>query len=400
MRVSDRATARNYLKHLHKSQSQYAATNERIASGKRFTKLSDDVSAGSRVLRLRMDRYKAEKQLENAQEANAKLKVTEDNMVAMNWILTMVHENKVVRALNDPTGDDGRAVYAAEIRSMMAEFLQYANASYGKMFNIGGSNAIAGPFTTGYDGKLLYNGVSVDSISRDEATGVLYTEEALIDKSLGFSSYKYEDNSAPGTFIYKRIAAPGDFFLADGSPVITPPDLSEYSLVMEKKPVPMDKDIYYDVGLGITMAGDEVNDTTAFKVSYSGLEVLGFGTDFFGMSNNLYNVMFEIQKYIDVSDKGEGFDRESVEKWNTKLRSLMDTYRINLTDLGVKTRFLDSMEERLAITVDNHTSRIQDLMGVDDAEEATHQMMNDYVLKAVLQLGGRVLPLSLMDFVK
>ena len=347
MRVSDRSTARNYLKHLHKSQYQYALTNQRIATGKRFTKLSDDVSAGSRVLRLRMDRYKAEKQLENAKEANSKLRVTEDNMVAINSILTTVYSNKVIRALNDPTSDEGRTIYASEIRSLMAEFLQYANASYGKMFNIGGTNAMSGPFTVGTDGRILYNGVNVDSIQRDAASGEYY-----------------------------------------------------YEVGADRIEVPMNKDIYYDVGLGITMAKDEINDATAFKVSYSGLEVLGFGVDDDGLSNNLYNVMYELQRYIDTTDAGEGFDRASVEKWHTKMRTLMDVYRVNLTDIGVKTKFLEATVERLEASIDNQTVKIDDLMGVKDAEEATHQMMNDYVLKAVLQLGSRVLPLSLMDFVK
>ncbi|MCL1848379.1 MAG: hypothetical protein FWF83_01715 [Clostridiales bacterium] len=334
-------TARNYMKYLHKSQSKYAETNQKIASGNRFTKLSDDVSAGSRVLRLRMDRYKAEKQLENAQEANGKLKVTEDNMMAMNKIMTTVHEYTAQRALNDPSGDSGREIYAAEIRSMMAEFVQYANANYGNMFNYGGTNAYTGPFTISEEGKLLYNSIDVDAIKKDPATGVL---------------------------------------------------------MFGGKPVPLDKDIYFDIGLGILVSGPTedplVIGEKAFRVSYSGPEMLGFGLDEDGLSNNLYNVMNELQKNLDT------FDREEAEKWNMKLRALLDKFRVNLTDIGVKTNFLDASEVRLKNTIDNHTERIQTLMGIDDAEEATDQMMNDYVLKAVLQMGSRVLPLSLMDFVR
>ena len=342
MRVADRATARNYLKYLYKSQAKYADTNARIASGNRFTKLSDDVSAGSRVLRTRMDRYKAEKQLENVKEAGYELRITEDNLMSMNWVLTTVHENKVVRALNDPTSDEGRAVYANEIRSLMAEFLQYANASYGNMFSIGGTNAYKEPLTVDPDtGKLLYNGVDMDSIVEDPVTGLMM----------------YHDGSG-------------------------------------MQVVPMDQDIYFDIGLGIKMTGPEVNPATAFRLSYSATEVLGYGVDDDGISNNIYNVMYEIQKNLDT------FDREEVERWNTKLRALLDTFRGNLTDIGVKTNFLEAMENSLKSTVDSHTEKIHSLMGVEDAEEATNQMMNDYVLKAVLQMGSRVLPLSLMDFIK
>lgn len=336
MRVSDRAVARNYLKHLYKSQSRYSETLERLETGKRFTKLSDDVSAGTRVLRTRMDRYKAEKQLENAQEANGRLKVTEDNFMAMETVLITIHENRVVKALNDPTAS-GREVIAAEIRSMMAEFLQYANATYGKMFNFGGTNAYTGPFTANPDtGKLMYNGVYVDSITKDPVTG---------------------------------------------------------KLMSGSDEVPMDDDIFFDIGLGILMSGPEVNNATAFKVSYSGPEVLGFGIDDDGVSNNIYNVLYKIQENL------ADFDRAEAEKYNTKLHTLLDRFRINLTDIGVNTKFLDATEARLKDSIDNYTQKIDDLMGTNDEEEASRHMMNDYVLKAVLQLGSRVLPLSLMDFV-
>ena len=47
MRVADKTTQRNYLKYLNNARTDYAETNMKIASGNRFTKLSDDVSAGT-----------------------------------------------------------------------------------------------------------------------------------------------------------------------------------------------------------------------------------------------------------------------------------------------------------------------------------------------------------------
>ncbi|MCL2121453.1 MAG: hypothetical protein FWH28_04305 [Clostridiales bacterium] len=400
MRVADRAVARNYLKYLYKAQSKYAETNQRLASGNRFTKLSDDVSAGSRVLRKRMDRYKAEKQLENAQEANSELKVAEDNLMSMNWVMTMVHEDRVVRALNDPTSDEGRQIIAAEIRSMMAEFLQYANASYGNMFSYGGTNAYTGPFTVDQEsGKLLYNGVKMDAIYLDPLTAkYMYPTDNIPLQDAATGEYVVR-NDATG----ERLQIQADFVEQDPltgaysfkPPVLpTDPDYTTGFSFIFAAEVPMDEDIYFDVGLGIRMQGPEVNPATAFRLSYSGPDVLGYGVDPNGVSNNIYNVMYEIQRNLDT------FNREAVEKWNTKLRTLLDCFRANITDIGAKTSFLDAMETRLKDSIDNHTEKIHDLMGVKDEEEATNQMMNDYVLKAVLQMGSRVLPLSLMDFIR
>ena len=399
MRVSDRMTARNYMKYLHKSQAKYAETNQKIASGNRFTKLSDDVSAGSRVLRARMERYKAEKQRENTQEANAKLRITEDNFMSMSWVLTRVHEDKVVRALNDPAGVPGREVLAQDIRSMMAEFVQYANASYGNMFSMGGSNAFTGPFTVVND-KLHFNGVDMDTIFEEPLTKKLLTPAATpyIDPV----SRKYVAYDPDGN----RVLISPEYVSKDpvtGVHEIKPPsvtgdpDYTGYSLLHAKE-VPMDKEMYYDVGLGILVTGPLENPSvigeTAFRISYSGPEVLGFGIDDNGISNNIYNVLQNVQKNI------MDFDLPELEKWDTKLAGLMEGFRANLTDIGTKTNFLYSMIARLDNQIDSFTEKIYDLMGVDDAEEATHQMMNDYVLKAILQMGSRILPLSLMDFVR
>ena len=55
MRVADKTTQRNYLKYLNNARNDYAETNMKLASGNRFIKLSDDVSAGTRMLNSRVE---------------------------------------------------------------------------------------------------------------------------------------------------------------------------------------------------------------------------------------------------------------------------------------------------------------------------------------------------------
>ena len=61
MRVADKTRQRNYLKYLNKARNDYAETNMKIASGNRFIKLSEDVSAGTRLLNSRVELFKSEK---------------------------------------------------------------------------------------------------------------------------------------------------------------------------------------------------------------------------------------------------------------------------------------------------------------------------------------------------
>lgn len=341
MRVSDRASARNYLKYLNQAKSAYAKTNEQIASGNRFERISDDVSAGTRVMRTRMDLYKSQKHLDNVQSVNEELSMAEDTMTSMQDILTNIHA-LTVKAASEEKGDAARSAIANEIKSLKGQFLSLSNSKYGQKYLFGGSNAsLTSPFEADGDGRLLYNGIDVSQISQD-ADGYFYLD-------------------------------------TDGS----------------RRAIPRDENVYLDIGLGVRMKESRVDPDTAFLVSYSGLDIMGFGTDpETGLPNNLYNLLTDLETAVRSNDQ------EMLGKCDTQLTSLTDRFRANLTDIGSKTNFLDTMETRLKSTVDSHKIRISNLMGTDDVEASTQQTMNDYVLKAVIQMGARILPVSLMDFLR
>ncbi len=349
MRVSDRTIARNYLKYLFQAKSNYSDTQERIESQHRFEKVSDDVSSANRVLNIRIDKYKNEKQLSNIQSINDKLSMVESTMRSIHEMNVRVYEELGVRAKNTPTGDAGRAAIADEIKAMREEIVQFTNTMYGGKYLFSATNATYAPFSV-KDGKVTYNGVDVDSILK-RADGSLY--------------YLDEDG-------------------------------------VTEKEIPMDDDVYLDIGLGVVMHGSQIEPDTAFKISYSGLDVFGFGmtdpdddpaTDN-SYSNNFYNVLTEIEQAIRDNDM------DKLETLNTHLRVQNEKYFANVTELGSKTSYLDRLEQRCKDTQDNYDKRINELMGTNYEEESTNQTMNEFILKAVLQMGATILPVSLMDFLK
>lgn len=341
MRVADRSTARNYLKYLNKARSDYAATNERIASGNRFTKISDDVSSGSRVLQAKSDMYKVDKQLSNVKDINDELTTTENALSSIGDILNNAHGVIKKGQNGDKIGNESdRKIIAGELESMQKEMLAFLNTQYSSKYVMGGTNYESPPFTVDKDtNKLLYNGIAVDDIQKD-TDGYFYMKEGV------------------------------------------------------REEIPMDGDVYMDIGLGIKMSGPDVDPTTGFKISYSGLDIVGFGTDADGKSNNVYNTITEIVEKLKAGDV------DGVSDADTKLTTLTDNFRANVTDIGAKTLFLGTMQGRLEKNVDSYTTKIFNLMGTNDAEEAANQSMNDYVLKAVIQMGARILPVSLMDYLR
>ena len=345
MRVADRSTTRNYLKYVNTAKGAYTATSEQIFSGNRFSRLSDDVSAGTKVLHTRMDKYKAETHLTNVSAVNDELVQAEDNMSSMNDILSRVHE----LAIKAGSEDKGSALeeIAIEIESLRTELLSLFNDKHGDKYLFGGSNSsLTAPFQKGEDGRLEYNGIPMDDIQKDDDGGYFYMET-----------------------------------LPDGT--------------TSKIPIPMDEDVYMDIGLGIKMNESQIEDGTGFLVSFSGLDIVGFGKDpETGLSNNLYNNLLDLENNI-----REG-NTDKLMKNADHLKTLTEDFGGNITDIGSKTKYLSNMEGRLEKNVDNYSMRISGLMGTDDTEAATTLAMNDYVLKAVQQMGARIIPVTLMDFLR
>lgn len=342
MRVSDRSTARNYLKYLNGARTNYAKTSQQIFSGNRFERLSDDVSSGTRVMRTRMDLYKTQVHLDNVKSVNEEMTTAESAMTSVNDILASAH-SLALKAMNEDKMEVGKDAIATEIKNLKEQMLTLANSKFGKKYTFGGSNASpTAPFTADANGKLSYNGIPVDIIQKD-ATG---------------------------------------YFHMDGT---------------TRKEIPMDEKVFMDIGLGIRLKEDQVDGDTAFQISQSGLDIFGFGTTGTApdlKSNNMYNVLTDLENSI------RNYDAKKIGDIDTQLTTITDKYRANLSDIGSKTKFLDTIQGRLETSVVSHKTRISDLMGTNDAEASTALTMNESVLKAVIQMGSRILPVSLMDFLR
>ena len=341
MRVADKTTQRNYLKYLNNARTDYAETNMKLASGNRFTKLSDDVSAGTRMLNSRVELFKSEKQLSNVQAINSEFKAVEDSMMSMNDVLNEIIGTKLTKAITETTGEAGRVTIASEIKSMKEELIQFANMKFATKYPFGGSTAKVAPFSFSDDGKLLYNGIDVNSV-QERADG---------------SRYYVDENGV-------------------------------------EQDIAKDNPLFIDIGLGVRVDGTSFNSVSGFEASFSGIQVLGFGTTEDGMPNNIINILTEIE------DKLVNYDPDELKKLQGQLTDRVDIFRTNVTDIGAKTNFLDTMDTRLTNQIDNYKFRIDELVGINDAEEATNQSMNDYILKAVIQMGSKILPVSLWDYLR
>lgn len=161
--------------------------------------------------------------------------------------------------------------------------------------------------------------------------------------------------------------------------------------------IPYNEQNYIDIGLGHkfmpTKDGQKINPETVFQFTLSGAQVFGLGkTD--GMSNNMYSLLGEIVtslKNDDMDTLGKQFDH---------LHVVRSTLLTSLTEIGVRTNFLDDMESIHKNDKLNYQTRQRDLEAIDLAEESMYNKNHEMAWMVTLQLGSKVLPSSLFDFVK
>lgn len=352
MRVAQRMVTRNYLKSLNSTLSKRAESFSRTDSGLKFSKLSENVADGARAMRVQEERERSEAQLDNVKTIHLEMESANTNLSSIDAILKNVQE-KVLQAMNESYGADKRRVIAQEIAQAKEELLQFANAQYGGKYLFSGTNNASAPFTVDETtGKLLFNGVDVSSITKRD----------------------------------------GKFYYTDAGG--------------DEKLVPQSEEVYMDIGLGLRVIGDDAtpDPRTAFQSSVSGLNVLGFGPEVPGekygtmVSSNAYDVLTQMEKAI-YNEADGSIDKAALDDQYTQLVDLNDEMRMAQADLNTRVAHLDRMESRLESDITNLTEMETKLISSDPAQEAINLKNAEYVWLATLQLGAKVLPSSLLDFI-
>ncbi len=207
---------------------------------------------------------------------------------------------------------------------------------------------------------------------------------------------------AAGTVVYEQ-DADGNFMNVDGSG--TKLDLSKTpTATTSPAVVPNSGDTYADIGLGLKIAGDTTVDTrTAFQVSFSGLTLTGFagydkvetitgkrGTE---VAGNIYDLLTQIEGALHPV-----MDKAGLDDMHDQLVALTDNVGLTRTDLGNRMQYLEQTKDRLDDDITDMTELETDLISSDPAQEAIKMKECEYVWLAVMQLGSKVLPASLLDF--
>lgn len=344
MRVTNNYLTRNYLNNLNNSLALYNESGNRLNTGRKFSKMSEDVSAGTRALNVRTQSYKNEQIQSNVLKAGESLTVAETNLTSIKDIIATVNA-ETITALNG-TNEDGSHIFAIDFNSVKNQIIEFANCRYNDTYVLGGTNNSTAPFTI-ENGELFYNGVNVNDIQKSDGK-----------------------------------------FLSDNGEV------------------PYSNSIYLDIGIGLNVKNGAVDPRSAFEMTVSGLDCLGYGTsevtylDINGVEhtdtfpNNAYELIDEMSKCLEEKD----YDKLSA--LNDHLKETFSNLVTEISDIGIRTNYLDKHTSRLEDEEYVLTEIQNNLEYIKDTDELVNNKSMEYSWLLTLQYGGKVLPQSLMDYIQ
>jgi len=393
---------RNYTNNLNKTMFKYNQSMNKVISGRKFTKMSEDVSGGARALRIRASLYKNEQIQKNLLSAGEELRVAENFMMAVQGITTQAHAEaiKAQNGTNNPTTE--YLVFATNFDSYADQVFQQFNGVYGDKHLFGGTYNGGYPFSYGADDELLYLGIPVQDIEKNADGDYVYPNPDIL-------SVNFDRNN---------------------------PD--------HWRNVKYSEDVYIDAGLNITVNGTLLDPRSAIQMSVSGLESFGYGTSdveytdvngtthAFNVPNNICELLRrmseclrEAQNAATLKEDGEEYLRDEDGEFvlddvgnrvslstvqgnamnefaalDVHMQEMSRKLMIQVADVGVRGNYMDNMLARY----EDQYMTLQEMQitteRTNDAEEITTMRSHEFAWNLTLQFGSMFLPKSLMDYIR
>lgn len=339
MRITSSMMTKSYARNLNKSANEMNDLNNKVITGRKFSKGSEDPISAIKAYRLRRQYKDTETYDTNIDDADSYLTMAETNLTEISSNCELVYTS-YLKGITGTTASDDREIIAKQLDNLQESILTSLNAKIGDRYVFGGTSKDVIPFTVdSTTGELFYKGINVN----------------------------------------------------DGSNKLNPPLTNAEGLAKLKELE--NETMNVDLGLGMKFTGDELNKDTVFDMSMAGLKFLGYGTED-GMPKNLYSVIGEIKTQL----RSDSFSMDNIKPYISAYETQKKHVLVNMTDLGSKTNYLDFLKTRNESDQDNINKKILSVEYVETKDAITAFTMQKYAYNAALAMGNKILEKSFIDF--
>lgn len=353
MRITTQSIMMGYNRELSGALSRWNKAQNRVLTQRNFNTAAEDPAAANRSFKLRKQYRENATALEMTQQTQALMDEVTSSAMQISNIMAKEINPDILEALNGTNSDESsRHTYAETLRGMQQSIVLTANTQVGGRFLFSGEDTHNVPFVLSEDGKTLtYRGVNVNE---PEMIPLNPHDPAQPDAMM--KNPKYQELK----------------------------DLSNETM-------------FVDLGFGLKETdGNQLIETSAFNTATPGINLLGYGVDDNGHSNNVVVLLGQMADALE----SETFDDAEFSKMVKKFRNTLDTVTDFESTLGTKQQFLEGTVSRLEEHNDTLNTRIVDLEQVDMAEAISSYTWQGYAYNAALKVGTDIVSQSLLDFMR
>lgn len=382
MRITTNQIINNYQTGLNNSASTMYKDMITVMSGRAFQVASEDPSSAAKAFNLRREYLATEDHLKNTEDIASRLEASYDSALQISTVANQV-TGEMIKALNGATGYEARVAYAESMDSMKETIVASCNVKFGDTFIFGGENIANAPFQLNDYGRLEYTkdgenyvAVSGDPPSLQETVDGTY-REGMTSNSI---QYVYDSNGNP-------VIDP-----STGEPLTEPNEaLQEKYDLLESY---ANDSIYVDLGFGLDYNSSGLVENSAFDLTTSGLNMLGYGDTAEGLPANVVDVMAEFADELRKEEPNMEYLRDLYEQFTESASDLKDF----TTTISTKASYVEDTNTRLTDALAILSEKIVATEQVDLAEAITNYSWSTYAYNQALKIGNNILSQSFIDF--
>ncbi len=382
MRVTQNALSRQYVNNLGSSQAKMLDYMNKILSGRKFNRASENSIDASKAMTVRKQLQNLDNYDDALNSAKELFNAAETNLTAIIDTYSSNAKTKVISAANI-TNISVIDTYVEDLEGLAENIMDNLNADFAERQIFGGTNNSTTPFTyqqvkvTNASGDVLYDSGDKKTVCYN---GVPISMNASgVDPANGNGTYTVTYNGDSST------AKSININFADARTSGKNEDM-----------FPGSKPIYIDIGIGIKYDTNyEVDPQTALDISLNGAKCSGSGTDSDGYSKNIIQLVFDAAEACKNKDQG------TLNKLIDKITDATNTVTEARTTLGSvqnSITFNINKNDEYRANLDEMQNELETYTTVETGKMYTDYQVMYSAYQAVLQMGSSVIPKSLFDF--
>lgn len=414
MRISTNMPNDDMQFYLRRKESLTNSMQNKIAKESRIENLRDDpvAAAHSAVLKSNISRMK--QFADNTGVIQSRGRIAEAYMQETLSILQRVNELAVQGANGTFTKED-TAIMGEEVNQLLKELVQISNAKYGDGTTIfSGEKSLSDAFRTisgysegsgravisavEYTGNASYNNIEISENAYGESgfpgNSVFWAEDQIVISSRNSSSFFVEEDSSAlidgvqvdfkrGDNIYAVIAKINE----SGAPVKASLDPVKNSLTISTT---QPHQIWME-----DLHGGTVLTETGMLRDNTGRPPYNLATDVRQSGGSIFDMMIKLR---DSLYTGNTIDIGGISLNGIQMG--LNHFVSQIGELGAKDERYSLIQERLEYTIPEVIKMDMNEVGIDLAEAITELKMLEVSHKVTLQVAARILPPTLLDFLR